>query len=218
MYAGVLAVLLVVVLLTAWVAGRQSSPPGTGSTDAVRLGPVAGEAVAAYLDRTRAVLAGPWPRLALVQYAAAVDAATAVDAARALGGVPLQAVFRVPIPRVQTGVRRVTLTSAAPVPAVLAAETQAAAQARDQAVGSTGRVVEVARAEVAALSARCPCVLALVVRLDAPRAVAAVPPLRAVEVAAPGARPEALAVSPLLPDQTDVVGPVPDDGPVPPTP
>jgi hypothetical protein len=45
-------------------------------------------------------------------------------------------------------------------------------------------------------------------------ALATRPGVRTVEVAPPGAR--SLAVSPLLPEQDGTVGPVPDDGPVPP--
>ena len=213
-----LAALATVVLVTAWFAGHQSAPSGDGSTDATRLGPSAGEPVAAYLARIRHPPPGPGPRLALVQYAKPVDAGSAVDAVRAIGAAPVQAVFRVPFPRVQTAVRRLPLMTAAPLPGVLAAETQAAVAARAQQRAATGRVAAVAGAEATALGGHCACVLALVVRLpavDPDRPPGPVPPIRAIEVAPAGARDQALAVSPLLPEQTGVVGPVPDDGPVP---
>lgn len=229
-WALVAAVVAVVALVTAWAAGLQLSPPAPGGTDAVRLGPTSGEPVDAYLSRVRSAPAAaadpadPAPRLALVQFAGGLDADAA---ARVLppGVTAVQAVFRLDLPRVQTAVRRLSLTviggpdaPGAVADAVRAAETQAANQARAQARASDGRAGAVATTEADALSARCACVLALVVR-GAPAALGAVAGregVRAVEVAPPAARPEALAVSPLLPEQTagSVVGPVPDDGPV----
>ncbi|HSK57415.1 MAG TPA: hypothetical protein VK935_00035, partial [Actinomycetospora sp.] len=102
---------------------------------------------------------------------------------------------------------------------------QAANRARVQARTSQGRPAAAAATESARLATGCACIVALVVEAD-PTALAplrARPGVRAVEVAPAGARIGALAVSPLLPSQTDdgrdppeTVGPVPDDGPVPP--
>jgi len=74
-----------------------------------------------------------------------------------------------------------------------------------------------AAAEAAELRAGCACVLALLVRADRAGldAVAARPPVRVIHAATPGLPLQAVAVAPLLPEQGDVVGPVPDDGPVP---
>ncbi|HEY2222686.1 hypothetical protein [Actinomycetospora sp.] len=232
-YAIALAVLLVVVLVTAWAAGLQLAPPSPdgGSTDAVRLGPASGEDVGAYLARTADVPApaDPSPRLALVQFDTTLDPAAA---AAALGRTtPLQAVVRVPFPRVQTALHQVDTPPAAPAAALAAALTTAGGEAGaavSTAAGSSSpadaRRVTVARAEAAALARPgCACLVAAVVRVD-PAAVAAVrrgPGVRAVEVAPPGTSRTRLAVSPLLPDQGPgrpdgpVVGPVPDDGPVP---
>ncbi|MHC1561674.1 hypothetical protein ACR9E3_22160 [Actinomycetospora sp. C-140] len=227
----VLAVVLVVALVTAWFAGSSSpGPDGSGipgSTDAARLGPAPGETVAGYLARARAVPPGPpGPRPALVELSAELD----VGAAAAVAGVPgvtaRAAVFRVPLPRVQTALRQVTLDgSVDPATALRLAEAQAANRAGEQARTSTGRAAAVAATESARLSSGCACVVALVVEIDP----ATVPTLlsrtgvRAVEVAPADARIGALAVSPLLPEQVDdgreppaIVGPVPDDGPVPP--
>lgn len=233
-YAIALAVLLVVVLVTAWAAGLQRSGPSPdgGSTDAVRLGPASGEDVGAYLARTAGlpVPTDPSPRLALVQFDSALDPAAATAAL--VGTTPLQAVVRVPFPRVQTALHQVDTPPADPAAALQAALTTAGGEAAADA-GRAGpasspadaRRVAVARAEAAALGRPgCACLVAAVVRVDP----AALPALRraagvrAVDVAPPGTSRTRLAVSPLLPDQGPgrpdgpVVGPVPDDGPVPP--
>ncbi|WP_433781720.1 hypothetical protein ACQPX6_18150 [Actinomycetospora sp. CA-101289] len=225
-----LAVVLVVGLLTAWVAGSSSAPgEGSGSTDTTRLGPVAGETVAGYLARAAVVPPGPaGPRPALVQFAVEQDGAGAAAALAGSGATAREAVFRVPLPRVQTALRRVSLDDTGtvdPVAALRLAETQATNRAGEQARAAQGRAAAVATTESARLAAGCACVVALVVEAD-PAALAPLrdrPEVRAVEVAPAGARVGALAVSPLLPDQTDdgrdppeTVGPVPDDGPVPP--
>ncbi|MFC5142538.1 hypothetical protein ACFPK1_30230 [Actinomycetospora rhizophila] len=205
--------------MTAWVAGSGSSGPSDGvpgSTDATRLGPAPGESVAGYLARTRDVPPGPGPRPVLVTFAAEQDVAGA--AALVAGATPREAVFRVPLPRVQTALRTVTLGPVAPAEALRLAEAQAANRAGEQARTTAGRPAAIAATESARLAAGCACVLAVVVETDpatAP-ALAARPGVRAVEVAPAGARFAALAVSPLLPEQTGTVGPVPDDGPVPP--
>jgi len=229
--AVVLAVVLVVALVTAWVAGSGSAPgEGTpGSTDATRLGPAPGETVSGYLARSRSVPPGsPGPRPALVTFATAQDPASAAAALAGTGTSAREVVFRVALPRVQTALRRVSLDDSGTVDLTTAlrlAETQAANRAGEQARTSQGRPAAVAATESARLGAGCACVVALVVELDpaAVPAVSARPGVRAVEVAPAGARVGALAVSPLLPEQTDdgrdppeTVGPVPDDGPVPP--
>jgi hypothetical protein len=221
------------VLVTAWAAGLQLSPPSPdgGSTDAVRLGPAAGEDVGAYLARTADVPApaDPSPRLALVGFDAALDPDAA--AAALAGTTPLQAVVRVPFPRVQTALHRVDTPPATPAAALRAALTTAGGEAAADAARTgpattpaDARRVAVARAEADALGRPgCACLIAAVVRVD-PATVAAVrraPGVRVVEVAPPGTSRTRLAVSPLLPDQGPgrpdgpVVGPVPDDGPVP---
>ncbi|GLZ47357.1 hypothetical protein Acsp06_35420 [Actinomycetospora sp. NBRC 106375] len=227
----VLAVVLVVALVTAWFAGSSSTGPGDGgipgSTDAARLGPAPGETVAGYLARARVVPpAPPGPRPALVELTAELDVGGAAALAGVPGVRPRAAVFRVPLPRVQTALRQITLDgSVDPATGLRLAEAQAANRAGEQARTSTGRAAAVATTESARLSAGCACVVALVVEID-PVTVPTLlsrPDVRAVEVAPADARMGSLAVSPLLPEQVDdgrdppeTVGPVPDDGPVPP--
>lgn len=232
-YAVGIAVLLVVLLVTAWVAGSQRDGPdgSVSSTDAVRLGPESGEDVTAYLARAAVVPdpADPAPRFALVQFDAGLTPAAAAPVVGNGGDVSaLRAVVRVPLPRVQTALREVDLQPAPPGAALRAALTTAAGQAtQDATVAAPGtRRAAVAEAEAAALGRPdCACLVAVVVRV-APAGVPELrtrPGVRAVQVAPPGAARSRLAVSPLLPDQGPgradgpVVGPVPDDGPVPPT-
>lgn len=210
---------VVVLLGTAWYAGSQvprSGPPAPPA-GSVRLGPDAGEDVAGYLARIPADLPPSGPTaLALVQFDAGRTAADAVAAAA--GAEPITAVFRVPIPRVQTAI---TFEDLEPqVPAAIAVESarQRAAAGVGSAVASGDRQRAVAAAERAALAdARCACVIALVVRGNraALDTVAARPGVRAVQAAPPGTVPVELALAPLLPEQTDRADPPPDDGPVP---
>lgn len=225
-----LAVVLVVALGTAWAAGVGSTPSTgvPGSTDATRLGPAPGETVAGYLARAREVPPGPpRPRPGLVQFTVEQDLAAAAAVVAGTGATAREAVFRVPLPRVQTAIRGVPLDASGtvdPVAALRLAEAQAGNRAGEQARTSSGRSAAVATTESARLSAGCACVVALVVEVDPTQVatLAARAGVRAVEVAPPGARIGALAVSPLLPVQADdgrdppeTVGPVPDDGPVP---
>jgi hypothetical protein len=219
---GVVVACVVLALGTAWYAGSEVPRPGPPAPPAgsVRLGPDAGEDVAGYLARIPAELPPPGPTaLALVQFGAGRTAADAVAAAA--GAEPITAVFRVPIPRVQTAI---TFEDFEPqVPAAIAVES--ARQRASAAVAGVGptdasgdRQLAVAAAERAALSdGRCACVIALVVRGNrtALDTVAARPGVRAVQAAPPGTVPVELALSPLLPEQTDRADPPPDDGPVP---
>jgi hypothetical protein len=81
----------------------------------------------------------------------------------------------------------------------------------------SGRPAAVTAAEAVQLRSGCACVLALLVYGDgsALRTVTARPGVRAVHAALPDTPLQDLAISPLLPEQVDLVGPVPDDGPVP---
>ncbi|GAA5119548.1 hypothetical protein GCM10023320_25460 [Pseudonocardia adelaidensis] len=208
-----------VVLVTAWYAGSRvpaSAPaPAPGS---VRLGPEPGEEVAAYLHRLPVELPAPGVEaLALVQFAAELPAAAAVPAVA--GTVPVTAVLRVPLPRVQTALRFEPLEQGAPVRAALDAARQRAREtAAADAQRQTGRAAQVAAAEATALAdPAAPCVLAVVVRaqragLDA---VAARPGVRAVQAAPAGVTARELALAPLLPEQVERADPPPDDGPVP---
>lgn len=205
----VLAGCLVVALLTAWYAGSRFEPATPGPTPgSVRLGPDAGEVVAAYLARLPAELPPPGAAAyALVQFRTGQTGPAALAAVA--GTDPASAVFRVPIDRVQTALRFEDLGT------VDLARSRAADAARADAARLTGRPGAVASAEAAALDdAACPCLVALLVRGDraALDALAARPQVRAVHAAPADARPVELALAPLLPEQTDAASPPPDDG------
>ena len=233
---------LLVLLAVAWVAGRQSlfgAPDQPASLDAVRLGPDPGAPVAAYL----AGLPARWPAPgapavpALVQFGTELDGASV---ARLLAGVtPATAVIRVPLPRVQTALRFEALPPVDLADPVLGAQRQlalaqqtAARDASAEAGRLTGRAASVARYEAAVLGGGlggaaggaqsgaptpCRCVLAVLVVGDraALSRLAEQPAVRAVDAAPAGTPTSGVALAPLLPEQTEVADPVPDDGPVP---
>jgi hypothetical protein len=148
-------------------------------------------------------------------------------AARLLTGVtPATAVFRVPLPRVQTALRFQPLPpvdAPDPVAAVqrrfTLAQQAAQREASAQASRLTGRPASVAGYEAAALAAEppCRCVLAVLVVGDRPALtrLARLPEVRAVDAAPEGTPVTGVALAPLLPEQTQVAGPALDDGPVP---
>lgn len=207
-----------VALLVAWYSGSRFAPAAPSpSPGSVRLGPDAAEPVAAYLARLPAELPPPGAVVpALVQFAAEQT----VEEATAAVPAPVVAVFRVPLPRVQTALRFEPLDPGVPVRTALAtarerARLAAAADGRRR----EGRSRDVAVAEAAALAEpACRCLLAVVVRADRSGldAVAVRPGVRAVHAAPPGTTDRELALAPLLPGQIDRADPLPDDGPVPP--
>jgi hypothetical protein len=207
--------LVALLLLASWYVGAQRAPVAS-SAGSVRLGPEPGEDVAGYLARLPATLPPDGVRApALVQL---TDEAVASDALAAVAGTtPRTAVFRVPLPRVQTALRFVPLEDGVPVPTALdnargRAEQAAAADAQHL----PGRAGAVAAAEARALAdPACRCVLAVLVDGDRAglTAVAARAGVRAVEAAPAGTVDPALA--PLLPEQTVRADPPPDDGAVP---
>lgn len=215
---GVLLACAVAVVLVAWYAGTQSgNPSAVPSAGSVRLGPDSGEDVRAYLARIPAELPPDGvAALALVQFTAQLPTAEALAAVA--GSVPVTAVLRVPIPRVQTALRFEPLEEGvAPAQAVQNAQERARRQAEADAT-RPGRPGDVGAVEAAALAdPACPCVLALVVRGDraALTAVAGRPEIRAVQAAAPEVTLRELALAPLLPEQVERADPPPDDGEVP---
>lgn len=209
-----LAMLVVVFGLTTWVAGQRDEPAPTGVQ---RLGPEAGEPVAEYLRRASASLpAGPSPRWALVQLDTYLTPDRAADLTR---GVRLsRVVFRVPLPRVQTALISRDLPGQQPVSELVAAEQSAAAERLAASrTASDRRRAAIEAAEAAQLYRGCACVLALLVfgDGDALRTMAARPSARAVHAALADTSIQDLAIAPLLPEQDDIAGPVPDDGPAP---
>jgi hypothetical protein len=202
---------VVAALVAFYTAARSPAPAPGPPAGSVRLGPESGEAVAAYLARAAATLPSPGTTaLALVQFG---DERTVADAPAV--GAPVEAVFRVDIPRVQTALRFAPLEPG--VAAALDTARQRAAAAADADAGRlTGRARAVAAAEAAALTRPdCPCLVALVVSADGAVLRSSVPGVRVVEAAPPGVTLRELALSPLLPEQADRADPLPDDGPVP---
>lgn len=209
-----LTVLVVVFGITTWVAGQREEPVPGGVQ---RLGPEAGERVVDYLRRASASLpAGHSPYWALVQ----LDSYLTPDrAAELTQGVRLsRVVFRVPLPRVQTALITRDLPGEQPMSELAAAQQSAAAE-RLAASGTApdSRRAAIDAAEAAQLHRGCACVLALLVLGDgdALRTVAARPGARAVHAALADTSIQDLAIAPLLPEQVELAGPVPDDGPAP---
>ena len=202
---------VVAALVALYTAARSPGPAPGPPAGSVRLGPESGEAVAAYLARAAGTLPSPGATaLALVQFA---DERTVADTPAL--GTPVEAVFRVDIPRVQTALRFAPLEPGAA--AALDTARQRAAAAADADAGRlTGRARAVAAAEAAALTRPdCPCVVAMVVTADGAALQRPGAGVRVIEAAPQGVTLRELALSPLLPEQADRADPLPDDGPVP---
>ena len=203
---GVVAALVALYTAATAPAPTPGAPPGS-----VRLGPEPGEAVAAYLARAAATLPPPGTTaLALVQFA---EERTVADTPAT--GTPVEAVFRVDLPRVQTALRFVPLEPGSPT-ALDTARLQAANAASADAGRLTGRPAAVATAEAAALTRpECSCVVAMVATADGAALRRPGAGVRVIEAAPQGVTLRELALSPLLPEQADRADPLPDDGPVP---
>jgi hypothetical protein len=139
----------------------------------------------------------------------------------------VKAVFRVSLTRVQTALRFQPLSPVDQPDPVLGrarqlvlAQATAQRSAATEAVRLTGRPARVAAAEADGLaSPSCRCVVALLVSADrtALDALVTAPGVRAVDAAPVGTPIDGVSLSPLLPEQSVTVGPVPDDGPLPPS-
>jgi len=202
---------VVAALVALYTAATAPAPPPGPPPGSVRLGPEPGEAVAAYLARAAATLPPPGTTaLALVQFA---EERTVADTPAT--GTPVEAVFRVDLPRVQTALRFVPLEPGSPT-ALDTARLQAANAASADAGRLTGRPAAVATAEAAALARpECPCVVAMVATADGAALRRPGAGVRVIEAAPHGVTLRELALSPLLPEQADRADPLPDDGPVP---
>ena len=221
--------ILMVGLGVAWFAGRQSPADSSArprSSDAVRLGPNPGQRVGDYLAALPAHLPPPGaaPRPALVQFA---NELTPGEVVRMLAGIrltPDQVVFRVPLPGVQTALRFEQLPTvdmadwtAAMARRLSLAEQSAQRAALRESSAVTGRQARLARYEAGALVGNRPSVLAVLVVGDRSTLInlSSRPGVRAVDAAPEGTSVDEVALAPLLPEQVDVVGPMPDDGPIP---
>lgn len=205
--------LLVLAVLLAGL--RAPVRPASVRTDA--LGPDSGELVADYLTRAAGSLDDPAdgqaPRWALVSFTEPIDVGAVAELTGGAGADMrvAQLLFRVPIDRVQTPL----VTVAVPqnpealrrAPAVAAARLQIPASGDD-------RAARVAAVSAERLAAGCACVVGLVVRASPAQlhSLRSEPGARAVEALPADAVAGRFAVSPLLPEQVDVVAPGPDDG------
>jgi hypothetical protein len=212
-----LAILVAVLLVCGCACASPRAQPPVMGTDL--LGPEQGERVADYATRARHTLPTTGEVWALVQLGEPVDAGTA--AALTEGVRVSRVVYRVPLPRVQTALVTMPLPGQRPAGELREAQRRAADERKRAgeraAADGQSRAAGIAAAEAAELRAGCACVLALLVRADRSGldAVAGRPPVRVIHAATPGLPLRAVAVSPLLPEQHDVVEPVPDDGPIP---
>ncbi|MET0198907.1 MAG: hypothetical protein ABW364_16880 [Rhodococcus fascians] len=213
-------VLAAVVLLFALGTANPVPRPGV-NTDT--LGPDTGEAVSEYLARAEETLAEDFAdpdsagsnsemQWALVSFDAEVAPARAYDAVQDVRIA--QVLLRVPIERVQTQVISVG------VPGTEASVLGSAAVAGSRLHGSTGqwdRQSQIDAVSSARLLEGCECVVGLIVRGSSEQlgTVDAGDGVRAVEALPADAIAGRFAVRALLPDYADVVGPLPDDGPVP---
>ncbi|PTR32219.1 hypothetical protein C8K36_1011271 [Rhodococcus sp. OK519] len=193
--------------------------PARVSTD--RLGPDSGEQVSEYLDRAGISLQvgrGDDPAAGVEHWALlALDAPTTASGLVAVAGDLriAQVLFKVPIERVQTPIVAVGVGAD---PAATERASAVASARLSAAVGGGDRQSQIMGYSAAQLSGGCACVVGAVVRgsLDQLRGLVEAPGVRAVEALPSDAVAGAFAVSPLLPEQSTVVGPGPDDGPVPP--
>ncbi|WP_280312347.1 hypothetical protein [Nocardia abscessus] len=188
------------------------NPPYRAPVSTDRLGPDRGEQVADYLARSGDSLNArdDEQRWALVSF---TEPLVPERIPAHSGGLRIaQALYQVPIPRVQTPLVVV------PVPEGVAAAVDSAPYAAwllpRPADDRSARVVEVSAAR---LRGGCACVVGLVVRGTPAqlRNLAVQNGIRAVQALPADAVAGSFAVVPLLPDYRDVVRPGPDDGPVP---
>ena len=209
-------VLVVVALGLCAVVGVLNPLPRPGvGTDA--LGPENGETVEGYVSRAassvedaRADTDRHW---ALVSFSSGTSPAQAYDA---LGEVRIaQVLLRVPMERVQTQV--IAIGVAGNESSVISSEDIAASRLQ----GSTGqwdRQSQIDAASSARLASGCDCVVGLIVYAtgEVLSALGDDIQVRAVEALPADAIAGKFAVRAFLPDYVDIVGPLPDDGPIPP--
>ena len=161
---------------------------------------------------------------ALVQFGDEHDLADVVTLLAGAGVTPEQVVFRVPLLRVQTALRferLPTVDLADPVEAaqrrLALAQQGAQRDAEAESATLTGRQAQLARYRGRGAH-RSGQVCAGNTGGRRPSGVdpaPARPGVRAVDAAPKGTPVTGVALAPLLPEQTEVAGPVPDDGPVP---
>ncbi|MDJ0361012.1 hypothetical protein [Rhodococcus sp. H29-C3] len=208
-------VLVAVVVGLLWLVGALNPLPRPGvNTD--RLGPDNGEMVSDYLDRARGTLRGVDdgnPHWALVSFDTPLSPQRLV--AIADGERIARVLLRVPMDRVQSQV--IDIGVAGSEQSVLGAESVAASRLGVSA-GQWDRQSQIDATSAAQLGSGCDCVVGAVLRAT-PSALLAIENtegVRAVEALPADAIAGRFAVRVLLSEFVSVVGPLPDDGPVPP--
>ncbi|MCZ4560015.1 hypothetical protein O4160_04095 [Rhodococcus sp. IEGM 1401] len=208
---GVVAAALVFVALA--VIGHLNPVRQLGvGTD--RLGPDSGEQVIDYLARAEASLRSDntEPRWGSVSFDREL---TAEQAYAVADGIRIsQVLLRVPLDRVQTPILTVGVPGSER--SVLNSTARAASLATES-FGARDRQAQIAAVSRQRLLDGCACVVTLVVRATPAELseLAGRADVRAVQALPPDAVSGKFAVEPLLPEHVDVVGPLPDDGPVP---
>lgn len=211
-----ISVLVVVGLIVAglYVVGRLNpapTPPVTGDV----LGPDNGEQVAAYLARSEESLSGPDDeRWALVSLTTPTSPDVVWALTQQTATMLSQSIFNVPIDRVQTPT---AVVPSGNTEESFVASSQVAAEVVIQRSTGTDRATAVGQVAARRLRDGCLCVVGVVVRakLGDLRTLAAASGVRAVQALPDDASAGLFAVVPLLPGMTTVVGPTPDDGPIP---
>ncbi|KZF01558.1 MULTISPECIES: hypothetical protein [unclassified Rhodococcus (in: high G+C Gram-positive bacteria)] len=179
-----------------------------------RLGPDSGEQVIDYLARAEASLRSDntEPRWGSVSFDREL---TAQQAYAVADGIRIsQVLLRVPLDRVQTPILTVGVPGSER--SVLNSTARAASLATES-FGAGDRQAQIAAVSQQRLLDGCACVVTLVVRATPAELseLAGRADVRAVQALPPDAVSGKFAVEPLLPEHVDVVGPLPDDGPVP---
>jgi hypothetical protein len=220
----------VAVTFTALYLGNQPAPADETTGDVVRVGAAEGDQVPAYVERSRAKLAGLAAKrtgetYALVSFRSYVPPGAVPGLVN--GVTPLRAYARVPLPNVQTEIVALPVhTVAVDVPAgmkrtadrkdALAAEADTAVR-RLTGGGTRERGLraiyeqdaKVNRAEAAAYRRLCACVYGAVVKATPARLqqLAKWPGIRVVDPAPEARRLDRTVFLPLQPEQTTVVSP-----------
>lgn len=194
------------------------NPPRSEGVFTDRLGPDQGEPVADYLARARDSLQGAddaehW---ALVSFTEHLPTTALPDTARGLRVG--QVIYHVPIDRVATPL--VAVQVPANDRALLRSGEDAASELLDRRQRGTDpdeRTSRVLDVSITRLRENRACAVGLVVRAppNRLRELADDPGIRAVQALPADAVAGRFAVAPLFPTETDIVGPMPDDGPVP---
>lgn len=211
-----ISVVAVVGLIVAglYVVGRLNpapAPPVNGDV----LGPDNGEQVTGYLARSEESLTGPDDeRWALVSLVAPNSSAAVWSLMQQTPTMVSQTIFNVPIDGVQTPT---AIVPGGNTEESFVASSQAAAEVVVRRSTGTDRAAAVGQVAAQRLRQGCACVVGVVIRatLDRLRALMDDSRVRAVQALPGDASGGLFAVVPLLPTMTTVVGPTPDDGPIP---